>query len=39
MRIESSLIGRHAEIVATSHRPRGHKLMLGDYSKVIVPTN
>ena len=38
-RIESSLIGRHTEISATSHRPRAHKLMLGDYSKVVVPSN
>lgn len=38
-RIESSLIGRHAEIYASTHKPRGHKLMLGDYSKVVVPSN
>lgn len=33
-RIEASLIGRNAEVYAESHRPRAHKLMLGDYSKV-----
>ena len=33
-RIEASLIGRNAEVYAESLRPRGHKLMLGDYSKV-----
>jgi glucose-1-phosphate thymidylyltransferase len=33
-RIQASLIGRHAEIYASSLKPRGHKLMLGDYSKV-----
>ena len=35
-RIESSLIGRHAEVEGTHVRPHGHKLMLGDYSKVSV---
>jgi glucose-1-phosphate thymidylyltransferase len=35
-RIEASLIGRHAEIYASPLKPRGHKLMLGDYSKVGV---
>jgi glucose-1-phosphate thymidylyltransferase len=33
-RIEASLIGRHAEVHATPLKPEGHKLMLGDYSKV-----
>lgn len=33
-RIEASLIGRYAQVYAESMRPRGHKLMLGDYSKV-----
>ncbi len=33
-RIETSLIGRHADIYASSDKPRAHKLMLGDYSKV-----
>jgi glucose-1-phosphate thymidylyltransferase len=33
-RIEASLIGRHAEVYAVPMRPFGHKLMLGDYSKV-----
>lgn len=35
-RIESSLIGRHAEVEGSHSRPRGHKLMLGDYSKVSI---
>lgn len=35
-RIESSLIGRHAEVEGSRSRPHGHKLMLGDYSKVSV---
>ena len=33
-RIEASLIGRYAEVHASDVRPKGHKLMLGDYSKV-----
>jgi glucose-1-phosphate thymidylyltransferase len=33
-RIEASLIGRSAEIYAEPQRPRAHKFMLGDYSKV-----
>lgn len=33
-RIEASLIGRFAEVYAEPKRPRGHKLMLGDYSRV-----
>ena len=33
-RIESSLIGRYAEVYSSPLRPKGHKLMLGDYSKV-----
>jgi glucose-1-phosphate thymidylyltransferase len=33
-RIEASLIGRHAEIYASPLKPRAHKLMLGDHSKV-----
>lgn len=36
-RIEASLIGRHAEIYASPLKPRGHKLMLGDYSRVGLP--
>jgi glucose-1-phosphate thymidylyltransferase len=35
-RLESSLIGRHAEVEGSHARPRGHKLMLGDYSKVSI---
>lgn len=38
-RIEASLIGRHAEVYAASHRPHGHKLMLGDYSRVGLMEN
>ncbi|HLJ81264.1 MAG TPA: hypothetical protein VKT52_07260, partial [Ktedonobacterales bacterium] len=33
-RIEASLIGRYAEVHASPLKPEGHKLMLGDYSKV-----
>ena len=33
-RIEASLIGRNVEVYAEPQRPRAHKLMLGDYSKV-----
>ena len=33
-RIEASLIGRNVEVYAETQRPRAHKLMLGDYSKV-----
>jgi glucose-1-phosphate thymidylyltransferase len=35
-RIEDSLIGRNVEIVRSPHRPKAHKLMLGDYSRVEV---
>ena len=35
-RIEESLIGRHVEVGRSVGRPRGHKLMLGDYSRVGV---
>lgn len=35
-RIEASLIGRYAEVRATPLKPEGHKLMLGDYSKVSL---
>ena len=33
-RIEASLVGRNVEVYAETQRPRAHKLMLGDYSKV-----
>ena len=33
-RIEASLIGRYAEVRSTPERPRAHRVMLGDYSKV-----
>jgi len=33
-RIESSLIGREAVVVASGVRPRAHRLMLGDSSRV-----
>lgn len=33
-RIEESLIGRHAEVVTSSIKPHGHKLTLGDHSRV-----
>jgi glucose-1-phosphate thymidylyltransferase len=35
-RIEDSLIGRNVEIVRSPHRPKAHKLLLGDYSRVEV---
>ena len=36
-RIEASLIGRYAEVTASAAKPRAHRLMLGDYSRVGVP--
>ncbi len=37
-RIEESLIGRYAEVHTSTRKPRGHKLMLGDHSRVgILP--
>ncbi len=35
-RIEESLIGRYAEVYTSPLKPRGHKLMLGDHSRVGV---
>ncbi len=35
-RIEESLIGRHSEVRTSPLKPRGHKLMLGDHSRVGV---
>ncbi len=35
-RIEDSLIGRNVEIVRSPHRPKAHKLLLGDFSRVEV---
>jgi glucose-1-phosphate thymidylyltransferase len=35
-RIEESLIGRYAEVHTSSLKPRGHKLMLGDHSRVGI---
>jgi glucose-1-phosphate thymidylyltransferase len=35
-RIEDSLIGRHVEVSPSQRKPRGHKLMLGDYSRVGI---
>jgi glucose-1-phosphate thymidylyltransferase len=37
-RIDASLIGRYAEVYATPRKPRGYKLMLGDHSKVGLPS-
>jgi glucose-1-phosphate thymidylyltransferase len=37
-RIEASLIGRNSEVSASSLKPRAHRLMLGDYSKVQLPS-
>ncbi len=37
-RIEESLIGRYAEVTNSPIKPRGHKLMLGDHSRVgLIP--
>jgi glucose-1-phosphate thymidylyltransferase len=33
-RIQESLIGRYAEVRAAPAKPRAHKLMLGDHSRV-----
>src|SRR5205085_12395496 len=33
-RIESSLIGREVTVTSGDHRPRAHRLMLGDSSRV-----
>jgi glucose-1-phosphate thymidylyltransferase len=33
-RIESSLIGKDVTITADGHRPRAHRLMVGDSSRV-----
>jgi glucose-1-phosphate thymidylyltransferase len=38
-RIEESLIGRYAEVRTSALKPRGHKLMLGDHSRVGVLGN
>lgn len=35
-RIEESLIGRSCEVTTSQLKPRGHKLMLGDHSRVGV---
>jgi len=35
-RIESSLIGKDVEIVASGQRPRAHRLMVGDSSRVEI---
>ncbi|WP_322760813.1 glucose-1-phosphate thymidylyltransferase [Frankia sp. Cr2] len=37
-RIEDSLIGRDVEVVPSDARPRAHRLMLGDHSRVSVAT-
>ena len=38
-RIEESLIGRYAEVHSSPMKPHGHKLMLGDHSRVgIIPS-
>src|SRR5262249_4042353 len=34
LRIESSLIGRDAVVTTSPHRPRAHRLMVGDSSRV-----
>jgi glucose-1-phosphate thymidylyltransferase len=35
-RIESSLIGRHAEVTPAAKAPSAHRLVLGDHSKVQI---
>lgn len=35
-RIEESLIGRYAEVHTSTRKPRAHKLMLGDHSRVGI---
>lgn len=35
-RIEASLIGRNAEVYASLEKPRAHRLLLGDHSKVSI---
>ncbi|HEU5347937.1 MAG TPA: sugar phosphate nucleotidyltransferase, partial [Ktedonobacterales bacterium] len=35
-RIEESLIGRYAEVHTSDRKPRAHKLMLGDHSRVGI---
>ena len=35
-RIEESLIGRNVEVSRSPIKPRAHKLMLGDFSKVGI---
>ncbi len=35
-RIEESLIGRYAEVHSSPMKPHGHKLMLGDHSRVGI---
>ena len=35
-RIEESLIGRYAEVHTSARKPRAHKLMLGDHSRVGI---
>jgi glucose-1-phosphate thymidylyltransferase len=37
-RIQESLIGRHAEIQTAPVKPQGHKLVLGDHSRVGIMT-
>jgi glucose-1-phosphate thymidylyltransferase len=38
-RIEDSLIGRNVEITRSPLKPRAHKLILGDYSRVGIVSN
>ena len=38
-RIENSLIGRNVEITRSPLKPRAHKLILGDYSRVGIVSN
>lgn len=35
-RIEDSLIGRHTEIYPSSTKPKAHKLLLGDHSRIGI---
>jgi len=35
-RVEASLIGRNVEVTPSASRPKAHRLVLGDYSKVQI---
>ncbi|WP_338894350.1 glucose-1-phosphate thymidylyltransferase [Streptomyces sp. TG1A-60] len=37
-RIEASLIGRQVEVTSSAHTPSAHRFLLGDHSKVQIPS-